>query len=133
MLCIAFKSSTSGSSSGISFSTSFEYRYVRRSRSARIFFNSVIVSAIHVMAVNAYKRMFYFSFLRKHFIILRASIRYIIRKINYKQRYYSRMLGLKQNKRPGIAVVICPFLLCFKARLSQPLNAAIMVCARTKH
>ena len=60
-------------------------------------------TAIPVMALNAYKRKFDISFLRKHFIILRASIRHIIRKINYKRRYYSRVLGLKQNKRPGIA------------------------------
>ena len=55
------------------------------------------------MAVNAYKRRFDISFLRKHFIILRASTRHIIRKINYERQYYSRGLGLKQNKRPGIA------------------------------
>ncbi len=65
-----------------------------------------VVLAIPVMAVNAYKRRFDISFLRKHFIILRASIRHIIRKINYKRRYYSRVLGLKQNKRPGIAAKI---------------------------
>jgi len=64
---------------------------------------SLVRSAIPVMAVNAYKRRFDISFLRKHFIILRASIRHIIMKINYKWRYYSRVLGLKQNKRPGIA------------------------------
>ena len=65
-------------------------------------------SAIPVMAVNAYKRRFDISFLRKHFIILRASIRHIIRKINYKRMYYSRVPGLKQNKRPGIAVNAYP-------------------------
>jgi len=59
--------------------------------------------AIPVMAVNAYKRRFGISFLRKYYLILRTSTRHITRKINYERLHYSRGLGLKQNKRPGIA------------------------------
>jgi len=60
------------------------------------------------MTVNAYKQRFDISFLRKYFLILRASTRHIIRKINYERQHYSRGLGLKQNKRQGIAG-ITPF------------------------
>jgi len=57
------------------------------------------------MDVNANKRRFDISFLRKYFLILRASTRHTIRIINYERQHYSRGLGLKQNKRPGIAVI----------------------------
>jgi len=72
-------------------------------RKAEILKNMAFPTAIPVMAVNAYKRRFGISFLRKYYLILRTSTRHITRKINYVRLHYSRGLGLKQNMRPGIA------------------------------
>jgi hypothetical protein len=57
------------------------------------FQSQMISTAIYLMAVNAYKRWFVYLLFRKYFMILRASTRYVIRKINVQRRYNFRQLG----------------------------------------
>ncbi len=49
-------------------------------------------AAIPIMAVNAYKRRLVHLPFRKHFMILRASARHVLRQINNERRYNSIQL-----------------------------------------